>query len=60
MSRCQWKLFLITSIFLTSVISTSIIETIISQLCQQGFGNDIVFLGRLPEIANMRKNVERV
>lgn len=42
MSRCQWKLFLITSIFLTSVISTPIIEKIISQLCQQGFGNDIV------------------
>ena len=39
--RCQWKLFLRTSIFLTSVISTPIIETIISQLCQQGFGNDI-------------------
>ena len=42
MSWCQWKLFLITSIFLTSVISTPIIEKIISQLCQQGFGNDIV------------------
>lgn len=42
MIRCQWKLFLITSIFLTSVISTPIIEKIISQLCQQGFGNDIV------------------
>lgn len=42
MSLCQWKLFLITSIFLTSVICTPIIEKIISQLCQQGYGNDIV------------------
>lgn len=42
MSRCQWKLFLLTSIFLTSVISSPIIEKIKSQLSQQGFENDIV------------------
>ena len=38
----EWKLFLLTSIFLTSVISLPIIEKVKSQLSQQGFENDIV------------------